>query len=258
LDETDWNAAAYDDLSDPQFAWGIAVLESAPLAGSERVLDAGCGSGRLTEVMLERLPSAHLIALDSSPQMLEQARQRLARFGGRVEFAEALLQQFALSRPVDGIFSNAVFHWVPDHDAMFRCLHAALRPGGWLVAQFGGVGNLERTHRRGEEVVALSKFSKFLSGLEYGAHYETPETTRRRMEAAGFSVSHAGLHSVTARFERRERFEAFLHTVVLRRPLSKLSPELQQEFLGEVSERTLREEGCYVLDYVRLTVRATA
>jgi trans-aconitate 2-methyltransferase len=258
LGEKDWNAAAYDGLSEPQFAWGMAVLESAPLEGSARVLDAGCGSGRLTEVMLERLPAATLVALDSSEQMLVQARQRLARFGNRVEFVEASLEDFTLPRPVDGIFSNAVFHWVPDHAAMFRSLHAALRPGGWLVAQFGGVGNLDRAHRRGEQVVALPRFREFLHGLEYGAHFETPESTRQRMEAAGFQVSHAGLHTVAARFEGRERFEDFLRTVVLRRPLSKLPPALQADLLRKVSERTLREEGCYVLDYVRLTVRATA
>jgi trans-aconitate 2-methyltransferase len=259
LSETDWNAAAYDNLSEPQFAWGMAVLESAPLEGSDRVLDAGCGSGRLTEVMLERLPSGTLVALDSSPQMLAQARERLGRFGARVEFLQASLDDFSLARPVDGIFSNAVFHWVPDRSAMFRCLHAALRPGGWLVAQFGGVGNLERTHNRALEAGAQAQFRDYLGDvLDYGAHFENPENTRQRMVAAGFRVSHAGLHSVMARFERRDRFEAFLHTVVLRRPLARLPEALRSDFLREVSARTLREEGCYVLDYVRLTVRATA
>jgi len=255
----DWNAAAYDDLSDPQFSWGMAVLETVSLAGGERVLDAGCGSGRLAEELLNRLSAGQLVALDSSPQMLAQARERLARFGARVEFVEASLQDFFLARPVDGIFSNAVFHWVPDHAAMFRCLHAALCPSGWLVAQFGGAGNLDRTHRRAHEAGALPRFCEHLGNvLEYGAHFETPEATRQRMEAAGFRVSHAGLHSVAARFERRERFEAFLHTVVLRRPLALLPEAQRAEYLHEVSSRTLREEGCYVLDYVRLTVRATA
>lgn len=255
----DWNAAAYDQLSDPQFAWGMAVLETVPLEGSERVLDAGCGSGRLAEELLKRLPSGELVALDSSPRMLAEARARLAGFGHRVEFVEASLDSFSLARPVDGIFSNAVFHWVPDHAALFRSLHAALRPSGWLVAQFGGAGNLDRTHRRALEAGALARYRNSLGDvLDYGAHFETPEATRELMEAAGFRVSHAGLHTVAARFDRPERFEAFLQTVVLRRPLAQLSEALRAEFLHEISARTLREEGCYVLDYVRLTVRATA
>jgi trans-aconitate 2-methyltransferase len=228
------------------------------------VLDAGCGSGRLTEELLGRLPAGEAVALDSSPEMLEQARQRLSRFGERVEYVEASLQDFELAdfksaNPVDGIFSNAVFHWVPDHAAMFRCLYAALKPGkpgGWLVAQFGGVGNLARAHRRADEVAAQAPFKEHLAGVEYGPHFEDTASTRQRMEAAGFHVSEAKLHSVVACFGSRERYEAFLRTVVLRRPVAKLPEDLQSEFLGEISSRTLRDEGGYALDYVRLTARA--
>jgi trans-aconitate 2-methyltransferase len=256
LSETYWNAVAYDDLSDPMFEWGMAVMETLELRGDERVLDAGCGSGRLTEELLGKLPEGEVVALDSSPQMLEQTRQRLVRFGERVEFVQASLQEFELANEVDGIFSNAVFHWVPDHAAMFRCLHGALKPSGWLAAQFGGVGNLARTHRRTDEVAELARFHEHLSGVEYGPHFEDPASTRERMEAAGFRVSEAKLHTVAANFARRERYEAFLRTVVLRQPIAKLPDNLQSEFLEEISRRTLRDEGCYLLDYVRLTVRA--
>jgi trans-aconitate 2-methyltransferase len=256
LSETYWNATAYDDLSDPQFEWGMAVLETVALSGCERVLDAGCGSGRLNEQLLGRLPAGEVVALDCSPQMLAQARHRLSRFGQRVEFIQASLQEFELANAVDGIFSNAVFHWVPDHAEMFRCLHGTLKPGGWLVAQFGGVGNLARTHQRADEVAEQARFHEHLAGVEYGPHFEAPESTQQRLETAGFRVSEARLHTVVARFERRERYEAFLRTVVLRQPIAKLPNHLQSEFLEEISSRTLRDEGGYSLDYVRLTVRA--
>jgi trans-aconitate 2-methyltransferase len=256
LSSTDWNAVAYDNLSDPQFQWGMAVLQTLDLRGDERVLDAGCGSARLTEELLARLPAGAVVALDSSPQMLTLARERLAKHGLRVEFVQASLQAFELPRKVQGIFSNAVFHWVPDHAAMFRCLYAALEPGGWLVAQFGGVGNLERTHHRADRAAALPPFQTYLREGEYGPHFEDPASTRQRMESAGFTVSEARLHTVEPRFERRERYEAFLRTVVLRHPLSRLPEELQDSFLEAVSSLTLSEEGGYLLDYVRLTVRA--
>jgi trans-aconitate 2-methyltransferase len=252
----EWNAVAYDDLSDPMFEWGMAVLGTLELRGDERVLDAGCGSGRLTEELVRRVPTGEVVALDFSVRMLDQARQRLAAFGERVEFVHGSLQEFALKMPVDGIFSNAVFHWVPDHAEMFRCLHRALKPGGWLVAQFGGVGNLARTYGRAHEVGELERFRKHLEAGRESAHFEDVASTRERMETAGFRVSEAKLHTVVPRFEQRERYEAFLRTVVLREAMAKLPEERQGEFLEEVSGRTKRDEGEYSLDYVRLTVRA--
>ncbi len=259
LNQTDWNAVAYDDLSDPMFEWGMAVLGTLDFQGGERILDAGCGSGRLTEELLHRLPSGVVVALDSSPKMLEQARLRLAKFGKQVEFVGASLQNFELPQKVDGIFSNAVFHWVPDHEEMFRALYRALKQAGWLVAQFGGAGNLTRTYRRAKEAASHARFRTFLNGVVADTpHFEGPEETRTRMETAGFNVKEARLHTVTPRFERRERYEAFLKTVVLHSTVAELPVALQQDFLTEISMRTWEEEKAYSLDYVRLTVRATA
>ncbi len=256
MSERDWNAVAYDDLSEPMFEWGMGVLGTLELKGNERVLDAGCGSGRLTEQLLVRLPAGAVVALDSSPRMLEQARLRLARFGERVEFVHASLQEFELAKKVDGIFSNAVFHWVPDHEAMFRALHGALQPGGWLVAQFGGMGNLAKTYRRAREVAAGERFREQLRKAEAGPHFEDVASTRARMEAAGFRVSEARLHTVAPEFTQKERYQAFLRTVVLRQAMAELPEVLRREFLEEISRRTWHDEGAYVMDYVRLTVRA--
>lgn len=258
MSRVDWNAAAYDDLSDPMFEWGMAVLSTLELHGDERVLDAGCGSGRLTEELAGRLPKGHVVALDASPKMLAQAQQRLGKFGSQVEFVRASLEEFDLPLPVDGIFSNAVFHWVPDHARMFRSLHRALKPQGWLVAQFGGVGNLAKTLRRAEAVATMELFREYLQEFKTGPHFEDVASTRERMERAGFLVREAKLHTVVPRFERKDRYEAFISTVIMREPLAQLPESLRSAFVEEVARRTLLEEGAYTLDYVRLTVRATA
>src|SRR5207244_9426799 len=131
---TDWDAATYDRIADPQALWGEVVLGPLPLRGDERVLDAGCGSGGVTELLLARLPAGHAIALDGSPTMLEAARRRLASFGDRVSFLVAdLLRPLPIDPPVDAVLSTATFHWIRDHDALFRNLAAVLRTGGWLV-----------------------------------------------------------------------------------------------------------------------------
>src|ERR1043166_4388375 len=128
----DWDAATYDRVADPQTRWGTAVLDRLPLRGDEAVLDAGCGSGRVTELLLDRLPRGRVVALDGSPSMLDQARRRLGRFGDRVTYVEANLgQPFELpGGEVEAILSTATFHWIADHDALFRNLAAVLRSGG--------------------------------------------------------------------------------------------------------------------------------
>src|SRR6187431_1425343 len=85
----DWDARTYDRVADPMTRWGAAVLDRLPLRGDERVLDAGCGSGRVTELLAERLPGGRVVALDGSSQMVAAARERLAPFGDRVEYVVA-------------------------------------------------------------------------------------------------------------------------------------------------------------------------
>src|SRR4051794_23529652 len=138
---TQWDADTYHRVSDVQRAWAVQVLDRLALRGDETVLDAGCGSGAVTVMLADRLPQGRVIAVDASAEMVQKARETL---GDRASVRQANLADFTLDERVDAVFSNAVFHWVPDHDALFRCLRAVLKPGGRLVAQCGGKGNIER------------------------------------------------------------------------------------------------------------------
>jgi trans-aconitate 2-methyltransferase len=135
----EWDAEAYHRLSNAQFSWGKNVLARVPLRGDETILDAGCGTGRLTGELLERLPQGRVVAVDLSDNMLRAARARLSqRFGERITFACVDIQRLPFVEVFDGVFSTATFHWAKDHDRLFREIHTALKPGGWLVAQCGG------------------------------------------------------------------------------------------------------------------------
>lgn len=240
----EWDAASYDRVANPQARWGTAVLERLPLLGDERVLDAGCGTGRVTEQLAARLPAGYVVALDGSAAMLEVARERLAAYGDRVEYVLADLgHPLPLGGPVDAIVSTATFHWVPDHDALFANLAAVLRPGGPLVAQFGGEGNIARVR---------AVIAGIGDGWQGPAHYETVAATRQRLEAAGFEAIEAWLEPQPTAFESGEPFEAFLRTVILGPHLARL-PEVDREpFVRDVASRLGRPE----IDYVRLNVVA--
>ena len=180
----DWDAASYDRLPIPMTGWGLDVLERLPLRGDERVLDAGCGTGQVTEALRERLPDGEVVALDASPSMLERARARLG--DDRVTFlAHDLLEPIPIP-PVDAILSTATFHWVPDHDRLFANLAAVLRPDGRMAAQSGGAGNLRRVN----DAVARA------TGIDLTATkvYPTPEATTERLQRAGFTDVECWLH----------------------------------------------------------------
>src|SRR5579864_5742850 len=141
----EWNATLYHQISAPQVSWGKKVLARVKLRGNERVLDAGCGTGRLTRDLLEALPRGHVVALDVSENMLDAARAYLEPdFGSQVEFARCDLLELPFECEFDLIFSTASFHWVLDHDRLFRNLYRALRREGSLIAQCGGGNNLAR------------------------------------------------------------------------------------------------------------------
>jgi trans-aconitate 2-methyltransferase len=240
----DWDALTYDRIADPMTRWGTAVLERLPLEGDERVLDAGCGSGRVTELLATRLPRGHVIALDGSPAMIATARDRLAGFGDRIEYVVADLGlPLPIEEPVDAILSTATFHWVPDHDALFANLAAVLRPGGWLVAQCGGVGNIASVER-----VLRTMGDGWLGP----AHFETPMATTRRLDAAGFVDIECWLQDEPTWFEPGEPFETYLRTVILGAALERLAPAEHDAFVHEVAAR-LPEP---LIDYVRLNIVA--
>ena len=122
----DWNAVSYERMAGPMEALGRDVLDRLELRGDERVLDAGCGTGRVTAALLERLPRGEVVAVDGSPAMVEQARERL---GERADVRVADLLELELESPVDAILSTATFHWIGDHDRLFARLRDVLVPG---------------------------------------------------------------------------------------------------------------------------------
>ena len=226
--------------------WGTSVLDRLPLQPGDRVLDAGCGSGRVTQQLLERMgpDGGSVVALDGSPAMVDAARERLSAYGDRVEYVVADLgRPLPIAKPVDAILSTATFHWVPDHDALFRHLAAVVRPGGWLVAQCGGVGNIENIQR------VLATIG---DGWLGAVHFETPLETTRRLDASGFVDIECWLHDEPTRFEPGEPFETYLRTVVLGAHLERLPPAEHDAFVHEVATRV----GEPLITYVRLNIVA--
>lgn len=244
----DWDGRHYDQVAEPQSRWGKTVVDRLELAGDETVLDAGCGSGRVTEELLGRLPSGRVVAVDASASMLEAAADRLAGYASRVTFLRSDLlsltpDQLGSHWPVDAVLSTATFHWITDHDALFRRLAACIRPGGALVAQFGGEGNIERV------IQAVRSLGAERAGLW---HYPSPEQTTQRLRLAGFTEITAWLQPEPTPFPLREDLIDFLETVCLREHVAGLPAAERRAFTAEVADALPGR----TIDYVRLNVSA--
>jgi trans-aconitate 2-methyltransferase len=237
----EWDAAAYDRLPIPMTAWGEMVLGWLDLAGNERVLDAGCGTGKVTALLRDRLPEGSVVALDGSAAMIERARERLGE--DRVEYVVAdLSKPLPVEGPVDAILSTATFHWIPDHDALFQNLAAVLRGGGQLVAQCGGAGNIVSIE------AALRDMGESFEGRK---NYAGPEVTTARLEAAGFTDVECWLHDEPTPLPEGD-LEPYLEAICLGDHVERMDEAERHNFVHEVARRIPAP----VIDYVRLNIRA--
>jgi trans-aconitate 2-methyltransferase len=242
-----WDATAYDRVADPQTRWGTAVLDRLPLEGDETVVDAGCGTGRVTQHLLRRLPRGRVVALDASADMLEQARGRL---GGddRVRFVHANLLSVTAAdlgdaAPADAVFSTATFHWVVDHERLFANLAAVLRPGGRLVAQCGARGNVE----------GLSAVIRGLGVERPGSwYYASADETVVHLEKAGFTGIDVWTNPEPTPFDTPAELRDFLEAVCVREAVALMDDEQREQFLDAVMARMPER----VIDYVRLNILA--
>ncbi len=241
--------------------WGERVLARLTLTGQERVVDAGCGTGRLSAALLERLPHGRLLCVDRSANMVRQAAAHLRPLAAhtkcRLHLAHADLLALPLREWADVVFSTATFHWVLDHPALFAQVFTALAPGGRLLAQCGGAGNLARVHRWADEVTRWPAFAPSFEGWADPWEFATPERTRARLAEAGFVDVTADLEEAPTPFETRATFEAFMRTVVLRPHLARIAGErLAADFVTAVADEAWAEGRGFWLDYWRLNLSA--
>jgi trans-aconitate 2-methyltransferase len=251
----EWDAGEYEELSAPQTRWGVEVLERLGARGDEDAIDAGCGTGRVTELLLAKLPGGSVLAVDGSRAMVEAARRRFAG-EPRVRVERQDLLSLEVEEPVDLIFSTATFHWIADHDRLFESLALALKPHGRLVAQCGGEGNIARATRATKETMEEERFRECFEGWQDDKYYADAQTTAGRLEAAGFEEIETWLHDEVAAFDSIDELARFLATVVLGGHMERLPEEERGAFAAAVAAKITAVDGRPALDYVRLNIMA--
>jgi trans-aconitate methyltransferase len=258
----EWNAEAYHRVSTPQQAFGAKVLSRLELRGDETVVDAGCGTGRLTAELLERLPRGRVIALDYSANMLEQARAYLdPRFPGQVTYLEAdlgNLDRSLVAHPVDLVFSTATFHWVLDHDRLFAGLASLLKLGGRLVAQCGGGPNLATIRTRGHALALSEPYATYFTDFQFPVFYADAESTAARLVNSGFTGIRTWLEEAPTTLLNAATYREFLASVTFHTYVDRLpAGDLREQFLDTLVEYGAGDDPPFLLDYWRLNMEVT-
>lgn len=255
----EWDAAEYEVLAAPMTGWGADFLkflvERRAIRGDEDVIDAGCGTGRVTELLLRCIPDGTVLAVDASEAMAEATA---GRFAGdpRVRVERRDLLRLEVERAVDLVFSTATLHWIKDHEHLFERFARTLKPGGRLVAQCGGEGNITRLRAAIGQVMREDRFKEFFVRWEDPWNFADPATTRARLEAAGFEEIKTWLHEEAAEFDSIEELTGYLKTAVLGQHLTFLVEAEHEPFAAAVAMQ-LAAGGPLVIDYVRLNILAT-
>jgi trans-aconitate 2-methyltransferase len=228
----DWSASQYLKFEDERTRPARDLLAQVPLASARKVCDLGCGPGNSTELLVARYPDADVTGIDSSPDMLRQARERLPQ----CRFVEADLTDWSAPADADLLYSNATFQWVPDHLSVLKRLLAGLQPGGVLAVQMPDNTN-EPSHVWMREVAREPQFATLIPSAAFeradlpspGDYYDALRPLCARLDIWHTHYQHAlaGPEAVTEWFKG----------TALRPFVDPLTPEQRQAFLQAYTAR---------------------
>ncbi len=220
-----WDSELYDKKHDFVSEYGKGLMEYMPEQKVSKILDLGCGTGDLTWQLTAF--AGDVVGVDSSESMIEQAKCKY----GNIDFSVANALALPFENEFDIVFSNAVFHWIKDHEKLLQNIRRALKTPGRLICEFGGHGNI---------AVIENTFAQACSsvGLNYQPKFNFPETDAfaNLLERNGFCV---------------EKIFAFDRPTPLKDGESGLRNWMMQFFASELSTFTPEQQSAVLDDTER-------
>jgi trans-aconitate 2-methyltransferase len=276
----DWDARDYAAYSSAQLGWARELIDKLRLLGDEDVLDIGCGDGRATALIAERLPGGSVLGIDNSASMIALAEEQfpppstaaaapsaspagpaasLSAYSN-LRFRRMDAARLELPRSFDVAFSNAALHWVEDHEAMLRGVRACLRPAGRLLFQMGGRGNAAQVRDVVEELVARPRWRGSFRGFSSPYRFCGPDDYDAWLPRAGFRVTRAVLVDKDMQHAEDEAFRGWLRTTWFPY-MDRLPEERRGDFLDELAAaysaaHPADDQGVIHVRMVRLEVEA--
>jgi trans-aconitate 2-methyltransferase len=256
-DNHSWDARTYDKVSsNVQLEWGRKQLEKRRWIGNEIVMDAGAGSGNLTRILADKVPTGQVYAVDADSNMVQQAKSNLSRWRN-VQVIHSSMDNVNLPIKVDIIFSNSALHWILDLEGVFSHFWQLLKPNGELLIECGGHGNIERPLSLIFKIMQSDQFREHFANWKQSWYFPKPDETERLLQKARFKDIQVNLSKLTTTFSDRESFANFVKTVIMKAflgylPDAKKKDQFVDAFLNEFE----RSGGAWLLDFMRLGIFA--
>jgi len=256
-----WDPADYEKSSSAQFKWAMDLIAGLNLKGSERVLDIGCGDGKITARLADLLPEGKVVGVDLSPEMISFARSKYSPEEFRnLSFQVADASALPFREEFDLVVSFACLHWVRDHQPVLSGIRQSLVPGGRILLQCGGLGNAADLLDLAGELFPDEKWAEYFRDFRFPYNFYGPEEYRIWLKKAGLEEKRVQLVPKVMVHQGQAGLEGIIRTTWM--PYTEMLPEsLRPEFVREIARRYLErhpldEKGQAHVRMMRLQVEA--
>ena len=250
-----WNASDYAQSSSLQQQWARELIARLGLRRGQRVLDIGCGDGKVTAEIAAS--AGFVLGVDNSPEMIALAKHSFPADNLRFQLADA--SDLPFDHEFDIIFSNATLHWVKDHRPVLAGIARSLAAGGRILLQMGGKGNASGVVAAMDSVRTRPQWSQYFEQFTFPYGFYGPEEYQEWLDEAGLPACKASLVTKDARHPTHAAFAGWLRTTWL--PYTQRVPADQREtFIEEVVETYLAAyppvNGAVHVQMIRLEVES--
>jgi trans-aconitate methyltransferase len=257
-----WDPKLYSSNSSAQKDWGLLLLAKLNLQGNEKVLDVGCGDGKLSAEIAKNLPEGSVLGIDLSGAMITFARNHYPpeKFPNLV-FMQMGANELTFDSDFDIVYSNAAFHWMKDLEHVLKNLWKSLKPGGILLAQSGGRGNAVEIFKIVDLMIENEKWNPYFEGFLFPFGFYGPEEYGEWLKNAGFSVKRLELIPKDLVLEGKKGFSDWLIASILHPYTQRIPQDLKEDFVNELINSYIKtnppdEKGCIHVRMIRLEIEA--
>ena len=232
-----WDPEDYERSSSAQYRWAIDLVSRLVLRGDERVLDIGCGDGRITAELAARVPNGEVLGIDLSREMVDFARvKHSAETCSNLAFQWGDATELDFNEGFDLVVSFACLHWVKDHLPVLKGIGRSLVPSGRVLLQFGGKGNAEEILAITEDLIRDDRWSGYFKGFSFPYHFYGPVEYKYWLKQAGLKARRVNLVPKDMIQEGKKGLEGIIRNTWL--PYTERLPErLRSSFISEIADR---------------------